>query len=56
MNLLPQFFNAMVVIGSLSMASDGGGRGGVRRALAGRWEGVRRALAGGEGWGLESDL
>ena len=27
-------------------------------ALAGRWEGVtvRRALAGGEGWGLESDL
>ena len=34
------------------------------RALAGRWQGVgralggryRRALAGGEGWGLESDL
>ena len=69
MNLLPQFFNAMVVIGSqsLSMVGDRGGRGGVRRALAGRWqgvgralagrwEGVRRALAGGEGWGLESDL
>ena len=37
MNLLPQFFNAMVVIGSLSMVGDGGGRGGVRRALAGRW-------------------
>ena len=36
----------------------GGGRGGVRRALAGRCEGVRRAFAlpGGEGWGLESDL
>ena len=45
MNLLPQFFNAMVVIGSLSMVGDGGGRGGVRRALVGRWEGVRRALA-----------
>ena len=56
MNLLPQFFNAMVVIGSLSMVGDRGGRGGVRRALAGRWQGVRRALAGGEGWGLESDL
>ena len=24
--------------------------------LGGRWQGVRRALAGGEGWGLESDL
>ena len=47
----------MVVIGSLSMVgADGGGRGGVRRALAGRCEGVRRALPGGEGWGLESDL
>ena len=56
MNLLPQFFNAMVVIGSLSMVGDRDGRGGVRRALAGRWQGVRRALAGGEGWGLESDL
>ena len=64
MNLLPQFFNAMVVIGSLSMVGDRGGRGlgvlggrwqGVGRALAGRWQGVRRALAGGEGWGLESD-
>ena len=50
MNLLyycPNSFYAMVVIGSLSMVGDGGGRGGVRRALAGRWEDVRRALAGG---------
>ena len=46
MNLLPQFFNAMVVIGSLSMVGDRGGRGGVRRALAGRWQGVGRALGG----------
>ena len=46
MNLLPQFFNAMVVIGSLSMVGHRGGRGGVRRALAGRWQGVGRALAG----------
>ena len=46
MNLLSQFFYAMVVIGSLSMVCDGGGRGGVRRALAGRWQGVGRALGG----------
>ena len=46
MNLLPQFFYAMVDIGSLSMVGDGGGRGGVVRALAGRWQGVGRALAG----------
>ena len=42
MNLLPQFFNAMVVIGSLSMVGDRGGRG----VLGGRWQGVGRALAG----------
>ena len=36
----------MVVIGSLSMVGDGGGRGGVVRALGGRWEGVGRALGG----------
>ena len=46
MNLLPQFFNAMVVIGSLSMVGDRDGHGGVRRALAGRWQGVGRALGG----------
>ena len=46
MNLLPQFFYAMVVIASLSMVGDGGGRGGVGRVLAGRWQGVGRAL----GW------
>ena len=46
MNLLPQFFYAMVDIGSLSMVGDGGGRGGVVRALAGRWQGVGRALGG----------
>ena len=34
MDLMPQFFYAMVVIGSLSMVGDGGGRGGVGRALA----------------------
>ena len=56
MNVLPQFFYGMVVIGSLSMVGDGGGCGGVAlggvgRALGGRWEGVGRALAGGEGWG-----
>ena len=58
MNVLPQFFYGMVVIGSLSMKGDGGGCGpgvlggrweGVRRALGGRWEGVGRALASGEG-------
>ena len=38
MNVLPQFFYGMVVIGSLSMVGDGGGCGG-------RWEGVGRALA-----------
>ena len=37
MNVLPQFFYGMVVIGSLSMESDGAGVG---RALGGRWEGV----------------
>ena len=55
MNLLPQFFYGMVVIGSLSMVSDGAGVRGVGRALGGRWEGV--GLASGEGraaW--ESDL
>ena len=46
MDLMPQFFYAMVVIGSLSMVGDGGGRGGVGRTLAGCWEGVRRALGG----------
>ena len=43
---MPQFFNAMVVIDSLSMVGDRGGLGGVRRALAGRWQGVGRALGG----------
>ena len=44
MNVLPQFFYGMVVIGSLSMKGDGGGCGpGV---LGGRWEGVGRALGG----------
>ena len=51
MNVLPQFFYGMVVIGSLSMVGDGGGCGGVGwalydRALGGRWEGVGRALGG----------
>ena len=46
MDLLPQFFYAMVVIGSLSIVGDGGGRGGVGRALAGRWQGFGRALGG----------
>ena len=50
MNVLPQFFYGMVVIGSLSMEGDGGGCGGVGRVLEGRWEGVGRALASGEGW------
>ena len=40
MNLLPQFFYAMVVIASLSTVGDGGGRGDVGRVLAGRWQGV----------------
>ena len=31
----------MVVIGSLSMVGDGGRRGGVGRALGGRWRVVR---------------
>ena len=56
MNVLPQFFYGMVVIGSLSMEGDGGGCGVVGRALEGRWEGVGRALASGEGWAWESDL
>ena len=50
MNVLPQFFYYMVVIGSLSMVGDGGGCGGrwegVGRALGGCWEGVGRALGG----------
>ena len=46
MNVLPQFFYGMVVIGSLSMEGDGGGCGGVGRALGGRWEGVWRAFGG----------
>ena len=50
MNVLPQFFYGMVVIGSLSMEGDGGVYGGrwkgVGRALGGRWEGVGRALGG----------
>ena len=46
MNVLPQFFYGMVVIGSLSMVGDGGGCGGVGRALGGRWEGVGKALGG----------
>ena len=42
MNLLPQFFYGMVVIGSLSMVGDGGGFGrGVGRALGGRCRVVR---------------
>ena len=48
MNILPQFFYGMVVIGSLSMVGDavmGAGVGG-----------VGRALGGGEGWVWESDL
>ena len=39
MNVLPQFFYGMVVIGSLSMEGDVGGCGG-------RWEGVGRASGG----------
>ena len=59
MNLVPQFFYRMVVIGLLSIVGDGGGCGGVAlggvgRALGGRWEGVGRALAGGEGVGFGS--
>ena len=61
MNVLPQFFYGMVVIGSLSMVGDGGGCEGcwegVGRALGGRWEGVGRALGGrweGVGVGLAS--
>ena len=51
MNLLPQLFYRMVVIGLLSMVGDGGGcgvvvLGGVGMALGGRWEGVGRALGG----------
>ena len=37
MNVLPQLFYGMVVIGSLSMEGDRGGCGG---CWAGRWEGV----------------
>ena len=39
MNVFPQFFYGMVVIGSLSMEGDGGGCGGVGRVLGGHWEG-----------------
>ena len=46
MNVLPQFFYWMVVIGSLSMEGDGAGVGGVERALEGSWKGVGRALGG----------
>ena len=56
MNVLPQFFYRMVVIGSLSMEGDGGGCGGVGRALEGRWKGVGRALASGEGWARPGSL
>ena len=67
MNVLPQFFYGMVVIGSLSMEGDGAGMGGVGRALEGRWEAVGRPLGGrweavgrplasSEGWAWESDL
>ena len=38
MNVFPQFFYGMVVIGSLGMEGDGAGVGGVGRALGGRWE------------------
>ena len=42
MNLFPQFFYGMVVIGSLSMVGDVGGCWeGVGRALGGRWRVVR---------------
>ena len=41
MIVLPPFFYGMVVIGSLSMEGDGGGCGGARRALGGRWRVVR---------------
>ena len=43
MNVLPQFFYVMVVIGSLSMEGDGGGCGGCWDGVAGgrwEWEGV----------------
>ena len=43
---VPQFFYGMVVIGSLSMVGDGGGCGGIGRALGGRWEGVGTVLGG----------
>ena len=63
MNLWPQVFYGMVVIGSLSMVGDAGGCGGVALGgrwegvgIGGRWEGVGRAFAGGEGWVWESDL
>ena len=61
MNVLPQFFYGMVVIGSLSMVGDGGGCGVVGRALydralGGCWEGVGRALASGEGWVMSGSL
>ena len=50
-NLLPQFFYRMVVIGLLSMVGNRTGVGVLHwEALGGRWEG------GGEGWVWESDL
>ena len=48
MNILPQFFYGMVVIGSLSMVGDAVTGVGVG--------GVERAFGGGEGWVWESDL
>ena len=39
MNVLPQFFYGMVVIGSLSMVGDGG-------VCEGCWEGVGRVMGG----------
>ena len=48
MNLLPQFFYGMVVIGSLSMVMGAGVGvlGGRWGALGGCWEGVGGALEG----------
>ena len=53
MNLLPQFFYGVVVIGSLSTVGDGGGRGvsggrceDIGRALGGLWRVVRVGAGG----------
>ena len=51
MKLLPQFFYGMVVLSSLSMVGDGGGFGGVGRALEGHWDGVGRWRGALEGLG-----